>query len=406
DSTWRAALLFRRGASRHASFADLYCAFGMVFPGCCYDQILGPRRHLPKFSNSLCRHAGAYISLNPHLGWQAAESYVERSDVFALIPGHRVLADCPVAAIPSSVMKSRLFTRSPRPRGRAVSGDVEAESARSRQIYCKYELGRLHHRQVSGFFAFDDSAGIDTGLSKRLRQACSVAHQSAGFGVVIRIINGRQHVTRGQRGDLDAPVEEHRIGADHQGVNTIIHQSSKRHLNLATVASLDHLEVYPDCRGGHNDLCLTGLEVGVMRVHHQTNPLRVWHKLTQEPQLLWPKITKQEAHARGIATRARERHGKPKLDRVIRDHEDNWNCGGRGSCGECRRRIQRGDHGNLSVRELGSQPGQALVLIIAVAIVDHHVAAFDVALLGQTLSKNPNERVKQPDRGQTSHAWK
>src|SRR6516225_4116444 len=114
----RRVLRFRRGACRYASLADLYCAFGMTFLRDCYHQILRPRRHLPRFSNSLCRHAGAYISLNPHLGWQAAESYVERSDVFALIPGHRVLADCPVAAIPSSVMNSRLVTRSPRRRGR------------------------------------------------------------------------------------------------------------------------------------------------------------------------------------------------------------------------------------------------------------------------------------------------
>src|SRR5262249_35024509 len=65
----------------------------------------------------------------------------------------------------------------------------------------------------------------------------------------------------------------------------------------------------------------------------------------------------------------------------------------------------RGDHGNLSAREFGSQPGQALVLIIAVAIVDHHVAAFDEALLGQTLSKNPDERLRQPARGKKGHHW-
>src|SRR5215470_17888165 len=142
-----------------------------------------------------------------------------------------------------------------------------------------------------------------------------------------------------------------------------------------------------------------------MRVHHQTDPLCVWHKLAQEPQLLWPKITKQEAYAGGIATRAREGDGKPKLDWVIRDHEDNRNCRGRGPCGERRRRVQRGDHGNLSARELGSQPGQALVLTIAVAIVDHHVAAFDVAVLGQTLSENPDERVRQTARGEKGHYW-
>src|SRR5262245_15844546 len=96
DSTWRVALQFRRCASRYASLADLYCAFAVPFLRCRYDQILRPRRHLSKFSNGLCRHAGTYVSLNPHLGWQAAESYVERSGVFALVPGHMVLADCPV----------------------------------------------------------------------------------------------------------------------------------------------------------------------------------------------------------------------------------------------------------------------------------------------------------------------
>jgi hypothetical protein len=96
-SVWM-ALPFRRGASRYASLADLYCPLRMAFLRCCYHQILGPRRHLPKFSNSLCRHAGASVRLNPHLGWQAAESYVERSDILALILGHRVLADCLVGS--------------------------------------------------------------------------------------------------------------------------------------------------------------------------------------------------------------------------------------------------------------------------------------------------------------------
>src|SRR5258707_13633968 len=85
------ALPFRRGASRYASLADLYCTFGTAFLRCCYHQILGPRRHLPKFSNSLCRHAGAYVRLNPHLGWKTADSYVERTDILALVPWHRVL---------------------------------------------------------------------------------------------------------------------------------------------------------------------------------------------------------------------------------------------------------------------------------------------------------------------------
>src|SRR5215472_16312619 len=65
----------------------------MAFLRCRYHQILGPCRFLPKFSNGLCRHADACVRFNAHFGRQAAESYVERSNAFALISGHRVLAD-------------------------------------------------------------------------------------------------------------------------------------------------------------------------------------------------------------------------------------------------------------------------------------------------------------------------
>jgi len=57
----------------------------MAFLRCGYHQILGPRRHLPKFSNGLCRHASACVRFNPHFGWQGTNSYVERSNAFGFI---------------------------------------------------------------------------------------------------------------------------------------------------------------------------------------------------------------------------------------------------------------------------------------------------------------------------------
>jgi len=44
------SLRFRRDASRCASLAHFYCAFGMAFLRGCYHQILGPLLHLPKFA--------------------------------------------------------------------------------------------------------------------------------------------------------------------------------------------------------------------------------------------------------------------------------------------------------------------------------------------------------------------
>src|SRR5499427_9635755 len=93
---WRTAacLRFRRGARRHASLAHFYYAFETAFLGCCYGQIFGPRRHLPKFSNGVCRHSEIFVRLNSHLIWQAAKSDVECGSAFRFI-SHKGLPYCP-----------------------------------------------------------------------------------------------------------------------------------------------------------------------------------------------------------------------------------------------------------------------------------------------------------------------
>jgi len=85
------SLRFRRDASRYASLAHFYCAFGMAFLRGCYHQILGPLLHLPKFGNGLCGYSDASVHLDSHLIWQAAKSYVERGSAFGFI-SHKVTA--------------------------------------------------------------------------------------------------------------------------------------------------------------------------------------------------------------------------------------------------------------------------------------------------------------------------
>src|SRR5262249_46543055 len=84
--SFRAYLRFRRGASCYARLAHLYSAIGIAFVRSCYGQILGPRGHLPKFAYSLWRRLDAWVHLDSHLIWQATESYMERRDVFGLVP--------------------------------------------------------------------------------------------------------------------------------------------------------------------------------------------------------------------------------------------------------------------------------------------------------------------------------
>src|SRR5262249_18528380 len=79
---------------------------------------------------------GAYVRLNLHLGWQAAESYVERSNAFALIPGHRLLLDCSAAEQPTSEGNS--FARHASERGHGTLEGVPRQ-----QVGCSAEGLRL-----------------------------------------------------------------------------------------------------------------------------------------------------------------------------------------------------------------------------------------------------------------------
>src|SRR5262249_42058151 len=74
----------------------------------------------------------------------------------------------------------------------------EAEYPRRRVIDDKLELGGLHDRQVRRFRTLEDATRIDTDLTIRIRQAGSVAHQAADFGIFTRPIGGRERVARRQ----------------------------------------------------------------------------------------------------------------------------------------------------------------------------------------------------------------
>src|SRR5262245_34068443 len=84
--SFHAYLRFRDSASRYARPAYLYSPVGIAFERSCYGQILGPRGHLPKFAYSLWRRLDAWVHLDPHLIWQATESYMEHGDAFGLVP--------------------------------------------------------------------------------------------------------------------------------------------------------------------------------------------------------------------------------------------------------------------------------------------------------------------------------
>src|SRR5262245_26021530 len=125
------------------------------------------------------------------------------------------------AAPPNSVMNSRRFIRSPRRRGRASSADFQAKRPGGRKIDDELEFDRLHDRQVGWLGTFENTTRIVAELPIYLRQARSVAHQAADLRVVAHIINGWKRMARRQRGELDLPAVEERVGCNHERVGLV-----------------------------------------------------------------------------------------------------------------------------------------------------------------------------------------
>src|SRR5260370_10758953 len=54
----------------------------------------------------------------------------------------------------------------------------------------------MHDREVGWFLTLETTAGVDANLLIDVGNACSVAHQTAGFGELTRKIDGRNCVLR------------------------------------------------------------------------------------------------------------------------------------------------------------------------------------------------------------------
>src|SRR5262245_796474 len=62
----------------------------------------------------------------------------------------------------------------------------EAEHRGGLDIEDQLELGRLHNGQVRDLRPLEDAPGIGAGLTPRVRNVGSVAHQPTGFGKITR----------------------------------------------------------------------------------------------------------------------------------------------------------------------------------------------------------------------------
>src|SRR3954466_698153 len=107
------------------------------------------------------------------------------------------------------------------------SGKFKSERLRSLEVQDQLELGRLHYWEVRWLFAFQNPPRIEPSLPIRLRQACPVAHQPAGYSVLAPSIDDSHGVPCRQSYDLITLAVKERLPRDYKGIGAQLSKSRK-----------------------------------------------------------------------------------------------------------------------------------------------------------------------------------
>ena len=78
--------------------------------------------------------------------------------------------------------------------------------------------------QVPWLFAFQYPTGVDACMSKRLADACAVAHKTASIYELTQWIDCRQVIVGCQCDDLFSVIKEQLIGSKSKRANTLLNQ--------------------------------------------------------------------------------------------------------------------------------------------------------------------------------------
>src|SRR3954447_10008435 len=93
---------------------------------------------------------------------------------------------------------------------------VEAESLRGSQIDHHLELGGLHHRQIGWLRALENATGIKPCVAMCIREAGSVARQTASRSDLTPVVNRWYGTVCRQRDEAIAIAVEKRVGSDNK----------------------------------------------------------------------------------------------------------------------------------------------------------------------------------------------
>ena len=139
------------------------------------------------------------------------------------------------------------ITSSARPS--SVSGTVRPSALAVLRLMISSTFVACCDRQVGWLLALENAAGVDAGLTVRVRNTAAVAHQAAGRGELAILVDRRHRVANRQRGELFAPADEECIGADHERAGSQLDQGCEDRIEVAFGAGMQDMELQPEGAG-------------------------------------------------------------------------------------------------------------------------------------------------------------
>ena len=177
-------------------------------------------------------------------------------------------------------------------------------------------LGRLHDRQVGRLLALEDAAGIDAGLTIRIRDAGPVAHQAAGRSKFAQRVDRWQRVAGCQRDNVFAPAGEECIGNDEKCVGALLGKRGENCVDLASVLALRIRSCCPMLRAAFctsSNCSAASARVGFRSSSYQWSFCGT--KFVQQFQSLCSESLSAKCHARNVAARPGEAGDEADFDR-------------------------------------------------------------------------------------------
>src|SRR5579872_2265433 len=141
-------------------------------------------------------------------------------------------------------------------------GDFQPDRFCRLEIDDEFELGRLHHRQVSRFGAGKDLAGIDSGLAVTFGKLRAVTDETADFGEFAAERHRRQFVTQSKSCDMRAVGAVEGIVASEHGADLLLVDLAKAVSTSAGVPALITTTLMPRRRTASSTSCACTVAAG------------------------------------------------------------------------------------------------------------------------------------------------